>query len=70
VAAGYTEAVKDFTKAIGIFPTDRDYNGRGLAYSKIGKRAEAVSDLNMAITLNPDNQARLQGEINDIKRGK
>ena len=48
-------AVRDFEKAIGADPENRDaYVGRGLASVMLGKYLEAVADAERALSLRPD----------------
>ena len=62
----YTDAVKDFTKALGINPNIANaYFGRSIAWKMIGNMENALTDVNKGITLNLNNAEAygLRGDI-------
>jgi len=47
------ETIEDYTKAIELNPTAKDYNERGALYYVIDKNHEAIADFTKAIELDP-----------------
>lgn len=47
------ETIEDYTKAIELNPTAKDYNERGALYYVIDKNHEAIADYTKAIELDP-----------------
>lgn len=53
--ANWAEAIEHYTKAIELNPkSDLAYEGRGIAYTELGKLDEALADLNKGVELRPD----------------
>ncbi|MGD1803835.1 tetratricopeptide repeat protein [Dapis sp. BLCC M126] len=52
----YWGAIKDLNKAINLNPGQSEtYLSRGVAYSQVGMRREAIANFNKAIKMNPEN---------------
>src|SRR3972149_5269031 len=53
--ANYTEALKELTTAVQVYPDDANYhNALGLAYFYKGMNSEAIKSIKEALKLNPD----------------
>jgi tetratricopeptide (TPR) repeat protein len=57
----YEDAIADFDKAIKINPRDSAYDGRAVAYYRMGKYKEAISDLTKEIELMPSRAEAYRG---------
>jgi DnaJ family protein C protein 7 len=55
----YQEAIKEYTKALELDPTNKKYNSiilinRALCFQKIEKYNSAINDVNQSIKINPN----------------
>ncbi|XP_067008306.2 RNA polymerase II-associated protein 3 isoform X1 [Anabrus simplex] len=54
-AGDHKQAIEHYSAAIVLDPTPAAYNNRALAYLKLQKYAEAISDCNKVLEVEPDN---------------
>jgi len=67
----YDGAITDYSKYLEISPAQADgYARRGFAKLRQSKDAEAQQDFDAAIKIDPNYEASLQKQINEIKQSR
>ncbi len=75
MSGNYTDAVKAFSKAIELNPSDAEaYYNRGTAYGMLANTQQAIKDFNKAIELNPQfpvayyNRGKAYSELGNMQQ--